>query len=204
MHGQTHLPCKAVRVCCVFDPAISVGYSGQVPTLHDAAAVAPSKPQAKGITKPPPGKPAAAASAVAAAAAAASNALSVVHETAAGYNLYCPARLYQLSLKHPASKHLFEQILGLRALLQQMQQQAKAQHLLQQQQQQGSAAAAAATKAASAVQQQAVQGSSGSRSPSRRVSRASSPVPVTHAFTERAGMERAASGNTPGRQQREC
>jgi hypothetical protein len=163
-----------------------------MPTLHDAAA-APSKPQAKGITiKTPANKPAAAPSAVAAAAAAASNALSVVHETAAGYNLYCPAGLYQLSLKHPASKHLFEQILGLRALLQQMQQQAKAQHLLQQQQ---LSAAAAATEAP-AVQQQAGQGLSGSRSPSRRVSRASSPVPLTS--MEQAGMERVASGHTTG------
>jgi hypothetical protein len=70
---------------------------------------------------------------VAAAAAAASSALSVVHETAAGYNLYCPAGQYQLSLKHPAAKHLFDQLLWLRTYLQQLQQQAKAQQLLQQQ-----------------------------------------------------------------------
>jgi hypothetical protein len=165
--------------------------------LHDAAA-APSKPQAKGIIKPLAGKPAAPPSAVAAAAATASNALSVVHETAAGYNLYCPAGLYQLSLEHPASKHLFEQILGLRALLQQMQQQAKAQHLFLQQQMSAAAAAAAAAAAneVPAVQQAKGQGSSGSRSPSRRVSRAGSPVPLVS--VEQADMERAASGHTRG------
>lgn len=183
----------------------------QVPTLLDAAAAPPSKPAPKGITKPPSGKAAAskaapASTAVAAAAAAASNALSVVHETAAGYNLYCPAGLYQLSLKHPGAKHLFDQLMALRALLQQLQQQAKDQHAQQQQQQQeleqaAVTAAIAATAAAAARNADTVSANPRaepvvrSRSPSRRVSRANSPMPSEPSAV---GLERAASTHAPG------
>lgn len=167
----------------------------QVPTLVDAATTSPGKPPAKGISKAPaPAKPSPGPSAVAAAAAAASSALSVVHETAAGYNLYCPAGLYQLSLKHPAAKHLFDQLLWLRTYLQQLQQQAKAEQLLQQQ----AAAAAAAAAAASAGQDGGLAGAPlragapGSRAQSRRVSRANSPVPAPlEAHTGDAASNRA-------------
>lgn len=174
----------------------------QVPTLLDAAA-APSKPQAKGITKPLPRKAPPAPSAGAAAAAAASNALTVVHETAAGYNLYWPAGLYQLSLQHPASRHLFEQLMGLRTTLQQLQQQSKAQQLLQEQQAAATAASAADAAAAAAAAdtevaglQSVAQGSSSSRAQSRRVSRASSPVPADTPSIQ--GPQRVASSPTPG------
>lgn len=155
----------------------------QVPSLVDAAAAAPAKPPAKGIsTAPPSSKPLPGPSAAAAAAAAASSSvLSVVHETAGGYDLYCPAGQYQLSLKHPAAKHLFDQLMGLRAYLQQLQQQAKAELTLLQQQ---------AAAAAAAVAQDAAAGvpvGSGSKGPSRRVSRADSPPPSQMPGTQSLG-----------------
>jgi len=156
----------------------------QVPTLAQAVAVS-SKPQAKGITKAPPSKGMPPPSPVAAAAAAASCALSVVRETAAGFNLYCPAGQYQLSLKHPASKHMFDQLLLLRTQQQQLLQQVKAQ---QQQQQQQTAAAASREphqSGPSAAARVSVQ--------SRRASRADIPVRA-----DLKSIARASSSNEPG------
>lgn len=183
----------------------------QVPSLVQAAATGPPKPQAKGITKAAPSKPASAASLVAAAAAAASSALSVVHETAAGYDLYCPAGQYQLALQHPASKHMFDQLMGVRALVLQLQQQAKELLLLQQQQM--AAAAAAATAAEQAAKQEAQQaaqqganqgrrlsaGGGSSRPQSRRVSRTNVPV-----FADQAGHEGPSNSITAGGLPADC
>lgn len=107
------------------------------------------------------------AAATAAAAAGPGSGILVITESAAGFDLRCPAGQYRLNLAHPAVRHMLGQLLELRSRLQQLQQQVKQQQLEQQQLLQQPAKATVAAAAG---------GSGGKASANRRTSNDATPV----------------------------
>jgi TolA-binding protein len=154
-------------VCCL-----------QVPTLVDAVET-PGRagPKAPGNINSTSSKASGSGSSSkpapqATAAAGPGTGVLVVTESAAGYNLCCPAGQYRLNLTHPAVRHMLGQLLELRSRLQQLQQQVKQQQLEQQQPQ--------PTKGAAAVSSGSSVKAAGKRSSSDVTpgdSRSTSPVP---------------------------
>lgn len=162
----------------------------QVPTLLDVL-VGPTKPAGKGLTtvtntssnSSSSSKPSSKSSSKSSRASASAEATTdnskpgvlVVKETAAGFNLCCPAGQYRLILSHPAVRHMLGQLLELRSRLQQLQQQVKQRQELQQQQFAAANAARVSTSSAIDVKTAGKLSSTNGAGPAG--SRASSPLP---------------------------
>jgi hypothetical protein len=150
----------------------------QVPTLVDAVEtpgkagpkapgnISSTSSKTSGSSSSSKGTPAASP----AAAAGAGAGVLVITESAAGYDLCCPAGQYHLNLTHPAVRHMLGQLLELRSKLQQLQQQVKQQQLEQQ-----PAKVAAAASSSSGGKAAAKRSSNDATTPGD--SRSTSPVP---------------------------